>query len=107
MSRFFLLYASRFRNIHLLFLVLVTLLMLVKFLELNPNILFYDSAPSRPVCQTDPKQVTTYVGTNKTINCVVRGDPAPEVRWETEDGSPLDNNIRVRKIEKLTPLTKI
>ena len=47
------------------------------------------------MCQTNPKQMIAYVGTNSSINCVVGGDPLPKVRWETENGSPLDDNIQV------------
>lgn len=49
----------------------------------------------KPICRTEPKEVTAYVGTNSTITCVVGGDPVPEVIWEMENGFDLNQNIHV------------
>ena len=52
-------------------------------------------AEGKPVCRTEPKNVTAYVGTNSTITCVVGGNPPPRVTWEMENGFPMDDNIKV------------
>nr|XP_018666843.1 basement membrane-specific heparan sulfate proteoglycan core protein [Ciona intestinalis] len=49
----------------------------------------------KPICRTDPKEVTAYVGTNSTITCTVGGNPLPTISWEGRDGAPLHHNMRV------------
>nr|CAB3254668.1 basement membrane-specific heparan sulfate proteoglycan core protein-like [Phallusia mammillata] len=50
----------------------------------------------KPICRTEPQEVTAYVGTNSTTTCYIGGTPMPTMTWEREDGLPLDENIVVK-----------